>query len=175
MTAIPSQTYQGFAITNSGQIINEEIPFDAFVATMIFKYRAALAADPATANFTPFRSLFDLQKVPGFKMLPWTQQNLQPWTYSEQGDNPTPVSAFGDVKTRFFMMQQLSNLVTCQSDSFTVYVQVQGWQNIGTASPTLVATRRAAMLLDRSKAGPFHTAQGTTTLTPMGRVMVPND
>jgi hypothetical protein len=48
------------------------------------------------------------------------------------------------------MLTRISNLITTRSDSFTVYIVVQGWRNAGTATPELVVQRRAAMIIDRS-------------------------
>jgi len=48
------------------------------------------------------------------------------------------------------MVTRVSNLLTTRSDSFTAYVVVQGWRNVGTPWPELVVQRRAALVLDRS-------------------------
>ncbi|CAN5434030.1 hypothetical protein BH09PLA1_BH09PLA1_03500 [soil metagenome] len=55
-----------------------------------------------------------------------------------------------DFEERYLMLDRISNLVTTRSDSFTVYIIVQGWRNAGTATPELVVQRRAAMILDRN-------------------------
>ena len=41
------------------------------------------------------------------------------------------------------MVTRLSNLITTRSDSFTVYIVVQGWRNAGTATPELGFTTSA--------------------------------
>jgi hypothetical protein len=83
---------------------------------------------------------------------------------------------FGDVRTRFLGLMRISNLITTRSDSFTVYVQVQAWQNVGTPQPTLAATKRTATLLDRAQIKPVRFAPGSAvTLTPAGATNVPND
>ena len=51
---------------------------------------------------------------------------------------------------RSYMVRRISNLVTTRSDSYTCYVLVQGWRNVGSASPELVTQRRAAFIADRS-------------------------
>jgi hypothetical protein len=54
------------------------------------------------------------------------------------------------------MVDRVSNLLTTRSDSFTVYVVVQGWRNAyaqptGTGPwPELVVEKRMAMTVDRS-------------------------
>ncbi|MDB5327410.1 MAG: hypothetical protein JWM57_2979, partial [Phycisphaerales bacterium] len=50
------------------------------------------------------------------------------------------------------LMTRVSNLITTRSDTYTVYVVLQGWKHAGTASPQLVVTRRAAVIFDRSSA-----------------------
>jgi hypothetical protein len=51
------------------------------------------------------------------------------------------------------MVSRLSNLVTTRSDSFTVYVVVQGWRNANSQHPELVLQKRLAMIVDRSALG----------------------
>jgi hypothetical protein len=55
-----------------------------------------------------------------------------------------------DSESQNQMLTNISNMITTRSDSFTVYIIVQGWRNAGTASPELVVQRRAAYILDRS-------------------------
>src|SRR5207302_258 len=55
-----------------------------------------------------------------------------------------------DFEEQFLMLNRISNLITTRSDSFTVYIIVQGWRNAGTSTPQLVVQRRAAMIVDRS-------------------------
>jgi len=59
-------------------------------------------------------------------------------------------SVLNDFEEQFLMVNRLSNLVTTRSDSYTVYIVVQGWQNVGTTTPRLVTQRRAAFIIDRS-------------------------
>jgi hypothetical protein len=93
------------------------------------------------------------------------------WTECDFTDH-----VLGDVKSRFLGFTRISNLITTRSDSFTVYAQVQAWQNIGTPTPTLVASKRAAMLFDRSQVKPLrNSATHTVNLTPPGVTSVPND
>jgi hypothetical protein len=55
-----------------------------------------------------------------------------------------------DFEDKFLAITRISNLITTRSDSFTIYVLVQGWRNVGTAAPELVTQRRVAFLADRS-------------------------
>jgi hypothetical protein len=62
------------------------------------------------------------------------------------------------------MINRISNLITTRSDSFTVYIVIQGWRNAGAPvtsdpnppvtgdpkAPQLVVERRAAFIIDRS-------------------------
>jgi hypothetical protein len=83
---------------------------------------------------------------------------------------------FGDVKSRFLGFTRISNLITTRSDSFTIYAQVQGWQNVGTPTPNMVATKRAAMLFDRTQVKPVRVNQSSPVmLTRAGINNVPND
>ncbi len=184
-----------------GEDPNNYMADNAAIAQAIVTWRdtnnAAYPNAPST-DFGPFRSIFDLMKVPGFTTLfnkYWV--SLPAGTPGEvtnrYGDlSPfaptlTPVAGipeadptdhvYGDVKTRFLGLSRISNLITTRSDSFTVYVQVQGWQNVGTSLPILIATRRAAAFLDRSQVVPTRNAYTPTVVdtTPMGVINVPND
>ena len=55
-----------------------------------------------------------------------------------------------DFEEQFLMFNKISNLITVRSDSFTVYILVQGWRGIGTGNPQMVVQRRAAFIQDRS-------------------------
>jgi hypothetical protein len=54
-----------------------------------------------------------------------------------------------DFEENYLMLNRISNLITTRSDTFTVYIVVQGWRGVGT-NPQLVAQRRAAFIIDRS-------------------------
>jgi hypothetical protein len=67
--------------------------------------------------------------------------------------SPAPSGADGvtnDFEEQTLMISRISNLITTRSDSFTVYIVVQGWRNAGTTNPQLVVQRRAAFIIDRS-------------------------
>ena len=70
------------------------------------------------------------------------------------------------------MISRISNLVTLRSDTFTAYVIVQGWRNVGTAYPELVAQKRAALLIDRSALG---FATGTAANQTPRTYSIPSD
>jgi hypothetical protein len=59
-----------------------------------------------------------------------------------------------DFEEKANMLGRLSNLITTRSDSFTVYIVVQGWKNAGSTNPLeppqLVVQRRSAFIADRS-------------------------
>ena len=52
-------------------------------------------------------------------------------------------------------INRISNVATTRSDSFTVYVLIQAWQDAGSVvagvPPVLVAEKRTAFILDRSQ------------------------
>jgi hypothetical protein len=66
---------------------------------------------------------------------------------SPQGDSN---NIYNDFESQNLALTRISNLITTRSDLYTVYVLVQGWRNVGTASPSLVVQRRAAFLADRN-------------------------
>ena len=56
-----------------------------------------------------------------------------------------------DYQSDFAMLSRISNLITTRSDTFTVYVEVQGWANAGTSAAKPIITRRYAYIADRSE------------------------
>ena len=68
----------------------------------------------------------------------------------------------GDFEKQFLAFNRISNLVTIRSDSFTAYVLVQGWRNVGSANPEMVVQRRAAFIADRSGSIPSSKALNVT-------------
>lgn len=131
----------------------------------------------------PFKTLFELGDVPIYSSFPPTG----PSTYnfrdailgtagtsrttefsSAQGNytntGQTPAVAAGDFQGTFLMANRVSNMLTTHSDSFTAYIEIQGWQNAETASPVLKVTRRATILIDRSKVTPVSQTVNTTNV-----------
>jgi|GEM_PF-3708114 len=76
-----------------------------------------------------------------------------------------------DFNQREAEVMRLSNLVTTRSDSFTVYLQVQGWRGAGTPGAQLVVQRRAAFIMDRS--GSTRTADNRSQTTNVISVNIP--
>ena len=127
----------------------------------------------------PFSSPFELYRVPDFVEI---QQDLitalgtagpddadgdfSPYNPNATTANPDTVRH--DFEEQYLLLNRVSNLITTRSDSFTVYLVVQGWQDVGSATPRLVAQRRVAFIQDRSSVRPDN-----TTLPPP--VNVPND
>jgi hypothetical protein len=60
----------------------------------------------------------------------------------------------GDFQTQFLALDRVSNLITTRSDTFTVYIVIEGWTNPGTPNAQLVSTRRAGYIVDRSNVSP---------------------
>jgi hypothetical protein len=54
---------------------------------------------------------------------------------------------------RFLITNRVSNLITTRSDTFTVYIVLQGWREDDTDLPCLEWEQRKAFIIDRS-AGP---------------------
>jgi hypothetical protein len=132
-------------------------------------------------KYGPFTSIFDLNRVydltgggvtfttNGF-MNGWgtlgTMQStgdsvqMGPYTldYTNISDTKFPRSVgtaetynYYAAKDRLNTLARISNLVTTRSDSFTVYVVVEGWKNAGTATATRVSQVRQAYIVDRSQ------------------------
>ncbi len=66
-------------------------------------------------------------------------------------------------------LTRISNLITTRSDTFTVYIVLQGWQNVGTGNAQPMVTRRFAYIVDRSQINSDPSSRFLKTL------VVPND
>jgi hypothetical protein len=109
----------------------------------------------------PFRSIFDLNHVTDTAGAYVFQNALaingrttplddMDGDFSPSGQGNTD-SVTGDFEEKYLMLDRISNLITTRSDTFTVYIVVQGWRNVGNpAAAQLVTQRRAAFILDRS-------------------------
>jgi len=133
----------------------------------------------------PFTSLFDLNKrVPLFQSMngvitatynpagPVGDLTPMPSVYPAPGPAvPTGIATDGvanDFEPRYAQLNRMSNLVSTRSDSFTVYILVQGWRDVATQitvnpatgvatpvtplqpMPRLVVEKRVAYVVDRS-------------------------
>ncbi|MDB5332180.1 MAG: Helix-hairpin-helix motif containing protein [Phycisphaerales bacterium] len=106
----------------------------------------------------PYKTLFDLNRVPGFQSIygdPATSDydvksgDISPNFQANPGNGDTDWVR-NDFEQRFAAINRVSNLLTTRSDTYTAYILVQGWRGIGTATPELVVQRRAAFIADRS-------------------------
>jgi hypothetical protein len=70
-----------------------------------------------------------------------------------------------DFESQFLQLTAVSNLITTRSDTFTVYIVVEGWTNTGTSNATRVAQRRLAFLVDRT--GVTSTNNRVVKITPV--------
>jgi hypothetical protein len=132
---------------------------NAALAQAIVDYRDGNAATTTDPN-GPFRTIYDLYKVPLFY-----QRQLDVLTAGDPDDLAGDISPLGtgatgsdgvrfDFEERFLLLNRISNMITTRSDSYTVYLLVQGWQDAGTATPTLRTQRRLAFIVDRSRITP---------------------
>jgi len=92
----------------------------------------------------PYRTLFDLMRVPEFREPAGLAADAT-WGDFDGANDPAD-----DFERRYMMLTRISNLVTTRSDTFTVYILVQGWRGTGTPNPVLTAERRAAFIIDRN-------------------------
>jgi len=106
----------------------------------------------------PFKSIFELYRVPAFRAIQragYTDDSAAD-PGPDQGDfypvipGDVPDGVRRDFKEFYLLLNRVSNLITTRSDSFTVYLVVQGWRGVGSAKPELVVQRRAAFIQDRS-------------------------
>lgn len=88
----------------------------------------------------------------GGDLSPYTNVNI----FSQRGASvaAAPDTVVNNFEEHNAEVIRISNLITTRSDSFTVYIIVQGFRNVGTASPELVVQRRAAFIADRSAVTP---------------------
>jgi DNA uptake protein ComE-like DNA-binding protein len=109
----------------------------------------------------PFKSILDLYNVTAVqqqsRILTATQPGYLQGEFSPNGlgivADPLPSVRY-DFQDHFLLLNNVSNLITTRSDSFTCYVLLQGWRNAGTGNPTLAVQRRAAFMVDRTGVTP---------------------
>jgi hypothetical protein len=96
----------------------------------------------------PYNQIFvGTTKVPAFKdaMTPGAANS-----YAQAGRIGDTAQVSNDFEQKELMVNRISNLITTRSDTFTVYIVIQGWRNAGTAKPSLVVQKRAAFIVDRN-------------------------
>lgn len=129
------------------------------------------ATNPTVNRIGPFLSVFDLYKVPDFRFAQAALNNgdsngdsvandepddrtgdLSPYDPTRNtSSDPTTDGIRRDFEEQFMLLNRVSNLITTRSDTFTVYILLQGWRNTGNANPELAVERRTAMIVDRSR------------------------
>jgi hypothetical protein len=123
----------------------------------------------------PFTSLFDLYRCNAFRNFNQELINLEGTEATDQSGDISPIgpaldSVRFDSEEQMLALTRVSNLITTRSDSFTVYIVVQGWR-IDPQRPEvskLEVQRRAAFIIDRSNLEP------SKSLEPK-IINVPND
>lgn len=102
---------------------------------------------------TPYRRITDLLRVaevrqalgdPGATDFPLITGDITPGSLTETD------GVVDDFEQHYMPLTRLSNLITTRSDSFTVYIVLEGWRNAGTVNAERVTQRRAAYIMDRS-------------------------
>jgi len=118
----------------------------------------------------PFKSLMELCLIPNFFTAEGSidlsfdvtkNPGLDRGDYSpvrNAGDNAD--GTYGDnvrqdFEEKYLNLTRISNLLTLRSDCYTVYLQVQGWRDAGSASARLMVQRRLAFIVDRSRVTPL--------------------
>jgi len=146
----------------------------------------------------PFMSIFDLNKVTGFQTAsgkinpgiattpgtppPATNDNV---ITSANGLLTPPDTAFPsatagatanglteDYQSDNTVLSRISNMITTRSDTFTVYIVIEGWQNailpgqkVGASLPQLKVVRHYAFIADRSQINQDVNSRFLRTLT----------
>lgn len=134
------------------------------------------ANNPAPQQLGPFRSIYDLYRIPAIyhyylfllqdhepspnygdalgPSLNYYNPLVTPPVYTGNPVNGGFDGVRNDFEEKANMLLRLSNLITTRSDSFTVYIVVQGWKNAGSTNPLnppqLVVQKRSAFIADRS-------------------------
>jgi len=68
----------------------------------------------------------------------------------------SPLGNEEDYQADCLTLTRISNLITTRSDTFTIYIELQGWQNVGITNSSganiaqPMVTRRYAFIVDRS-------------------------
>jgi hypothetical protein len=113
---------------------------DAIVEAILTSRRG----NPTTPGQGPFRSVVDLMRLT-------TAFNTTGTPSRMQGNFlPTDV-AVNAYAEKFHSFIRVSNLLTTRSDSLTVYVLLQQWQDYGSNKPVLLNETRYASVIDRSQ------------------------
>ncbi len=145
------------------------------IAQAIVDYREGV--NPAGAK-RHFKDLFELNKVPAFRnrgpgvLTPptatdKTNANGDFTPHAKIGTRWNPnidIATDGvenDYESQYLMLTAVSNMLTVRSDTFTVYVVVEGWRDARSPDATRVLQRRDAFIVDRNP------VTGTIRRTPV--------
>ena len=153
--------------------VNNYRQINAVIAQAIVNYRDVTDGSMAGKPHGPFKSIFELNRVPIMAGTLRDQYgNNIAYKLPQYGDvsplDPTAVGGgdkvVGDFESQFQTITRVSNMITTRSDSYTAYVLIQGWRNAETANPHLVVQRRAAIIIDRSSVTPLIKTPNTTNI-----------
>ena len=98
----------------------------------------------------PFRSVFDLYRVPRMRLMLQTVFSAGFNANTATGELST--DGVHDFEEDFLLLNGISNLITTRSDTFTAYLLIQGWRGVNSdQTPELVAQRRIGVFIDRNR------------------------
>ncbi len=105
-----------------------------------------------------FRTPFDLLRLAPVRAMGDPALDLTAADLTEIHGDVTPFTpsapagdgVVDDFEQHYMALTRLSNLITTRSDSFTVYIVLEGWRDAGTAGATRITQQRAAFIVDRS-------------------------
>jgi hypothetical protein len=96
---------------------------------------------------------------------PMTPANFPGTLAAGSFTNDTSDGVINDFESQFLQLTSVSNLITTRSDTFTVYIVIEGWTNVGTTAAQRVSQRRVAFLVDRT--GVTSTNNRVVKITPV--------
>jgi hypothetical protein len=141
---------------------------DKIAQTIVF-WRDGDPTENGSQGHGAFKSIFDLYSItipdpsgvlaPSYMFQALQNKASTPEPSVAQGDfsgadgsGTQPDQIRNDFDEQYLILTKVSNLLTTRSDTFTVYILLQGWRGVGGSAPTKVVERRAAMIIDRTSA-----------------------
>jgi hypothetical protein len=165
-------------VLNDDGTVNAKL--NAELAKAIVYYRDFDDSGPRGSDFTPhgpFKNVFELNEVTdtrpdalrkikgaglgfrnGYGTIDFAAGGKEPGLAA--GDLSPGVAGKtdgvrGDFEENYLVLNRISNLITCRSDSFTCYVFVMGVQHDGAPDAAIKVQRRVAFIADRSAVRPL--------------------
>jgi hypothetical protein len=160
-----------YVAAGDGQDDNEQI------ARAIVRWRDGELSSGTLAQ-GPFTSIFDLYRVDAFRNLNAAMVAAVATDVDDDLGDISPLGIGGtaydyvrhDYEEQYLLLNRVASLITTRSDTFTVYVVVQGWRITDPRRPAAgpEVQRRAAFIVDRT---PIHRKGNTGQLITEPKVI----